>query len=75
MILSMMIVIGILILFSLLLWKKLQKKSFHSRKSIKCEPEIIRPLPPKKGLCGIHGCKIRIQHSHVLDLVEKLNQK
>ena len=61
------------------LWSRFLNK-YHNpprmrkpRESIKCPPEQIRPIK-KKGSCGIDGCKISVEHSHVLDLAKRLKE-
>lgn len=38
----------------------------------RCAPEIIGP---PIGNCGVTGCRIKTQHSHVSDLVRRLKER
>lgn len=67
-------VIAILLFVIAILYFLLQSKRSKSRLSIKCPPEIIRPLPLPVGICGIRGCKIQQWHSHAEALCKRLQE-
>lgn len=51
------------------------KLTSPTKQSVRCQPETIDPrIGAGRGLCGIRGCRIAVKHSHIEDLIRRMQE-